>query len=138
MFVDDNPFERQSCAANCRWSRCRNCRRTRRCTPRCLADAGYFEGLRLSPHEDLERAGQYQANSTREALRPPPPTCRSYLRSLDMRLQWSRFDRVGQPRIVQLINKTNQFNLTTRRYRTNDVLALIADATRADPAAPAA
>ena len=40
----------------------------------------------------------------------------AYLRSLDMELRWSRFDRVGQQRIVQLVNKTNQFNLTTRRY----------------------
>ena len=33
-----------------------------------------------------------------------------------MQAVWRRFDRVGLPRIVQLINKTNQFNLTTRRY----------------------
>ena len=44
-----------------------------------------------------------------------------------MRLIWRRFDQVGLQRIVQLINKTNQFNLTTRRYTEEDVLAVMAD-----------
>jgi len=38
-----------------------------------------------------------------------------------------RFDRVGLQRIVQLINKTNQFNLTTRRYSEEDVVPLLGD-----------
>src|SRR5258707_181381 len=50
-----------------------------------------------------------------------------YLRSLDMALRWRRFDTLGQARIVQLINKTNQFNLTTRRIAAEEVAALIAD-----------
>ena len=50
-----------------------------------------------------------------------------YLRSLDMEARWSRFDRVGLQRIVQLINKTNQFNLTTRRTTEDAISDLIAD-----------
>jgi FkbH-like protein len=46
-----------------------------------------------------------------------------------MRLIWRRFDRLGLQRIVQLINKSNQFNLTTRRYADEDVLAVMADTT---------
>jgi FkbH-like protein len=42
-----------------------------------------------------------------------------------MRLVWRRFDDVGLPRIVQLINKTNQFNLTTRRYTEDEVIAVM-------------
>jgi FkbH-like protein len=42
-------------------------------------------------------------------------------------LLWRRFDRVGLQRTVQLINKTNQFNLTTRRYGEDDVLAIMND-----------
>jgi FkbH-like protein len=37
------------------------------------------------------------------------------------------FDRVGLQRIVQLINKSNQFNLTTRRYTEQDVTAVMDD-----------
>ena len=51
-----------------------------------------------------------------------------YLRGLEMRLIVKPFDRVGLQRIVQLINKSNQFNLTTRRYTEEDVMAAMADA----------
>ena len=44
-----------------------------------------------------------------------------------MQLVWKRFDKIGLQRIVQLINKTNQFNLTTRRYTDEDVIAVMAD-----------
>ena len=40
---------------------------------------------------------------------------------------WKRFDKIGLQRIVQLINKSNQFNLTTRRYTDEDVIAVMAD-----------
>jgi len=42
-------------------------------------------------------------------------------------MQAAPFDTVGQARITQLINKTNQFNLTTRRYAERDVEAAMAD-----------
>ena len=44
-----------------------------------------------------------------------------------MELIWRRFDKIGMQRIVQLINKSNQFNLTTRRYTEEDVIAVMAD-----------
>jgi FkbH-like protein len=94
--------------------------------PATLAAAGYFESLRLTK-EDLERSGQYQANLQRSSLMASATDLESYLRSLAMRAIWNRFDRSGQARIVQLINKTNQFNLTTRRVTDEDVAALIED-----------
>ena len=45
----------------------------------------------------------------------------AYLESLQMQAVVSAFDEVGRARITQLINKTNQFNLTTRRYSERDV-----------------
>jgi FkbH-like protein len=92
----------------------------------CIADAGYFEALRITA-EDLSRAAQYQDNLRRETLASSATDIASYLRSLEMRALWCRFDRVGQARIVQLINKTNQFNLTTRRVTDEQVAALIED-----------
>jgi len=50
-----------------------------------------------------------------------------YLKNLEMRALWNRFDRVGHARVVQLINKTNQFNLTTRRVTDEQIAALIED-----------
>ena len=92
-----------------------------------LADAGYFEALSLT-EEDRERTRQYQANRERAALEDASGTdLPSYLRSLAMRLIWRRFDRIGLGRVTQLINKTNQFNLATRRYTEEGVLAVMAD-----------
>ena len=92
----------------------------------CLADAGYFEALRITA-EDLARAEQYQQNLARESLMASATDMEGFLRSLEMRAVWNRFDRVGLARIVQLINKTNQFNLTTRRVNEEQIPALIDD-----------
>jgi FkbH-like protein len=82
---------------------------------RVLAAAGYFEGLGVTD-EDRARAAQYAANARREAGRVESATdLVGYLAGLGMELAWQRFDAAGLGRIVQLINKTNQFNLTTRR-----------------------
>ena len=82
----------------------------------CIADAGYFEALRITD-EDRERtrtiSGASQAR--RRAGGHRRPICRAICAAWRCELLWSRFDRVGLQRIVQLINKTNQFNLTTRR-----------------------
>ena len=92
----------------------------------CLADGGYFEALRITA-DDLSRAGQYQDNVRRETMAATATDLPSYLRSLQMRAIWNRFDPVGHARIVQLINKTNQFNLTTQRVSEDDITALMHD-----------
>ena len=88
---------------------------------RTLADAGYFEALCRSPTKTARGRCQYQGNRAREALRTRATDLPTYLRGLEMRLRWRRFDATGLQRIVQLINKTNQFNLTTRRYTEAEV-----------------
>jgi FkbH-like protein len=92
----------------------------------CIAAAGYFEGVRLTA-EDRQRTQQYHANAERAAARASTTDLEGYLRSLDMELRWRRFDAVGLPRIVQLINKTNQFNLTTQRITQEEATAMLAD-----------
>jgi FkbH-like protein len=86
-----------------------------------LADAGYFEAVGLS-EEDMARADFYQANSERISLQKVG-NLEEYLRSLQMVATISSFDAIGRVRIVQLINKSNQFNLTTRRYSEGEVEA---------------
>jgi FkbH-like protein len=92
----------------------------------CIAEAGYFESLALTV-EDGARGDQYQADLQRQALRATHCDLDGYLNSIDMALTWSTFERVSLARIVQLINKTNQFNLCTRRYLADEVLALMDD-----------
>ena len=87
---------------------------------RCLARGGYFEAVAVT-EEDRERSAQYAANAEREKLRETVTDMASYLAALKMELVWQPFDRVNLPRIVQLANKTNQFNLTTIRYAERDL-----------------
>jgi FkbH-like protein len=94
----------------------------------CIAAAGYFEALGITA-EDRKRTTQYQANAQRETLRESVTDMAAYLQSLQMELHCSPFDDVGLARIVQLINKTNQFNLTTHRYTQAEVRAVLADPT---------
>ncbi|PPQ27034.1 HAD-IIIC family phosphatase [Rhodopila globiformis] len=127
-FVDDNPFERNLVRQELPMVAVPEVPDDPTFYPLALADGGYFEGLSVT-EEDRERTGQYQGNRAREALKAAVTDLPSYLRSLEMQLVWKRFDTIGLQRIVQLINKSNQFNLTTRRYTEADVLAVMADDT---------
>jgi FkbH-like protein len=93
---------------------------------RTLAAAGYFEAAAFAV-EDLQRAGFYQDNARRASLRDQVGGVDAYLLSLDMTITFKPFDAVGRARIVQLINKSNQFNLTTRRYTEPEVTAMEED-----------
>jgi FkbH-like protein len=82
---------------------------------RTLAAAGYFEAVTFA-REDLQRAGFYQDNARRAHLQKQVGGVDAYLASLNMTITFQPFDATGRARIVQLINKSNQYNLTTRRY----------------------
>ena len=89
---------------------------------RTLAAAGYFETIAFAA-EDLKRAGYYQDNAKRASLMKQVGGVDAYLASLDMIIAFQPFDATGRARIVQLINKSNQYNLTTRRYTDAEVQA---------------
>jgi len=128
VFLDDNPFERNLVRQELPAVAVPEVSDDPTYCPRALADAGYFEGLSVTD-EDRERTAQYQGNKARDALRASATDLESYLRGMEMQLVWKGFDRIGLQRIVQLINKSNQFNLTTKRYTEEDVLAVMADPT---------
>jgi FkbH-like protein len=91
-----------------------------------VAQAGYFETLGLTA-EDAVRAEQYRANACRARALQSEGDLDAFHRSLGMHCTIRRFDALSRSRIAQLINKTNQFNLTTRRYTEADVAAIEAD-----------
>jgi FkbH-like protein len=94
---------------------------------RTLAAAGYFEAIAFSA-EDRTRAEMYEANARRVSLLGQATDLEAYLASLGMEIIFAPFDRTGRPRISQLINKSNQFNLTTRRYSEAEVQTAEEDA----------
>ncbi|MDQ2773929.1 MAG: HAD-IIIC family phosphatase [Acidobacteriota bacterium] len=87
---------------------------------RTLAAAGYFESVVFS-EEDVKRASFYQDNARRVSLQQQAGDVDAYLASLNMEITFQPFDATGRARISQLINKSNQYNLTTKRYTEADV-----------------
>ncbi len=126
VFVDDNPFERNIVRRELPMVSVPELPDDPALYARCLADAGYFEGLALSA-EDLERTQLYRSDLKREEAKSATTDLDAYLKSLCMTLHWKPFDKIGLTRIVQLINKTNQFNLTTQRYTEGEVRFVMED-----------
>ena len=126
VFLDDNPAERE---------------RVRQELPqvavpevgdepadycRLLTMAGYFEAITFAD-EDRQRADMYQANAQRASAMQNIGNLDDYLQSLDMVCTILPFDDQGRARIAQLANKSNQFNLTTRRYSEAQVAEMQVD-----------
>ena len=92
-----------------------------------LQDSRLFEPRNITA-EDAERTSQYRSEVQRKELQASVTDMDAYLASLAMESVISEFTPVDVPRLSQLINKSNQFNLTTRRRSEADVLALMNDA----------
>lgn len=71
--------------------------------------------------EDRAKTEQYRANAMRTAEQSRFVDMESYLYSLDIEIDVISADEHNLPRIAQMTQKTNQFNLTTRRYTEADV-----------------
>jgi FkbH-like protein len=82
---------------------------------RTLAEYLHFETATLSA-EDVARADHYRARAQAAERRLELDDLGDFLRDLEMQARIEPFDELRLPRIVQLIGKTNQFNLTTRRH----------------------
>jgi FkbH-like protein len=126
VFLDDNPFERNLVRRELPEVAVPEVPDDPALIPAVLSAAGYFEGLAVT-EEDRERTAQYGANREREVFQAETTDLSAYLAGLRMELVWRHFDNIGLPRIVQLINKTNQFNLTTQRYGPDEVAAVMQD-----------
>ena len=120
VFVDDNPVERARVRQSLPMVAVPELPEDPAYYVRCLAQAGYFEAV-VFTSEDQHRAQQYAANAEREALLGSAESMEEFLRGLKMSVLCGPFTPVDQARIVQLLNKTNQFNTTTRRYASEEV-----------------
>jgi FkbH-like protein len=126
VFLDDNPMERDIVRQMLPLVAVPELPAEPALYARTLAAAGYFEAIRFSK-EDLTRADFYQDNSRRIALQQQVGDLDSYLASLEMEITFAPFDETGRTRIAQLISKSNQFNLTTRRYSEAEVAQIQQD-----------
>jgi len=126
VFLDDNPAERARVRQELPQVAVPEVGDDPVLYPAMLAHGGYFETLGLSA-DDAQRAAQYRANAQRAVALDTIGNYDDYLRSLDMVCSIAPFDAVGRTRIAQLVNKSNQFNLTTRRYSEAEIAALETD-----------
>jgi FkbH-like protein len=120
VFLDDNPVERGLIRRELPQVAVPELPDDLELYARTLAAAGYFESLSFSD-EDRKRADFYRDNARRHGLRDQATDLTSYLASLEMEITFQPFDSVGRARFAQLINKSNQFNSTTRRYSEAEV-----------------
>jgi FkbH-like protein len=123
VFVDDNPVERARIRQSLPMVGVPELPEDTAQYVRCLADAGYFEATAFTS-EDRNRARQYAENAEREAMLGSAQSIEEFLRDLKMSVVFGPFTTVDHTRIVQLINKTNQFNTTTRRYTSEEIADL--------------
>lgn len=126
VFVDDNPAEREL---------------IRRVLPevevpvlppspsgfvRALSDTLLFEAPRLT-EDDLGRSEQYRSLAAANTLAARSSSLEEYYASLSMKALVAPFDELSLPRVAQLVGKTNQLNLTTRRHSPSDLAAFMTD-----------
>ena len=119
VFVDDNPAEREIVSTQVPGVAVPAIG-----TPeqyiRVLDHSGFFEVTSLS-EDDRKRNEMYQANMERKRQQQSFGDYREYLLSLEMKGTVRPFEPIYMTRIAQLTNKSNQFNLTTRRYTQGDI-----------------
>ncbi len=126
VFLDDNPVERLQVRRELPEVAVPELPDDPALYARVLAAAGYFEAITFSD-EDRKRAAFYQGNAKRVEILSQSSDMDAYLKALDMEITLTPFDSVGRARIAQLISKSNQYNLTTKRYSEAEVKALESD-----------
>jgi FkbH-like protein len=114
VFLDDSPFERALVRAALPQVR----------VPETHDISGMLEYMEngvdflttSQTREDIARVADYAAQRSREDLRASATSMEVFLRELDLVATISDWSKDALPRIAQMLQKTNQFNLTTRRH----------------------
>jgi FkbH-like protein len=129
VFLDDNPFERNL---------------VREMLPdvivpelpedpadyvRVICELNLFETASFSA-EDTARAELYQREAERREAAGAYSDITEFLKSLEMKIAVERFSAAQIPRIAQLLQRSNQFNLTTHRYNEAECEAMMRDEAR--------
>jgi len=124
VFLDDNPFERSLVRGVLPEVIVPELPEDPADYVRAISELNLFETTAFSK-EDVNRAELYRAEAERRDAQAAFANADEFLRSLEMRMVVARFDSFHLPRIAQLIQRSNQFNLTTHRYSEADCEALM-------------
>ncbi len=127
VFVDDSPLECQMVAASLPEVRVLQ-------TPKRPEDIvtflqrNYLFDTLLVTNDDTARTASYQDNKAREGLRRELADLSDYRKRLETRIRVGQAAKSDLTRVAQLVQRTNQFNLTTRRHTLFELRTLHEDA----------
>ncbi len=125
VFVDDNPAEREIISQQVKGTAVPEIGNPEEYI-RVLDHSGFFEVTKLS-EDDRNRNEMYKANVMRKQQEQSFGDYKEYLKSLQMKAVIAPFEAMYMARIAQLTNKSNQFNLTTKRYSQSEIEAIAQD-----------
>lgn len=125
VFVDDNPAERAIMAEHITGIAVPEIDKVEHYI-QVINQSGFFEVTSLS-QDDLQRTEMYQENVKRNQMEISFTDYEEYLKSLEMKCEIQSFVPTYMSRIAQLTNKSNQFNLTTKRYSQDELEEIAAD-----------
>lgn len=124
VFVDDNPTERNLVRKFLPEVSVPEVSDDVSSFPEIISSAGYFESTRFS-RDDISRSEDYKLNKKRNALKERSTDISEYLSSLEMYSEVSAVTMENSTRPVQLMLKTNQFNLSNKRRNEKDLESLL-------------
>lgn len=119
VFIDDNPAERQIIIDSVEGAAVPEINNVEDYID-VIDKSGFFEVTNMSD-DDIKRNDMYISNVKREESKKSFTNYKDYLISLNMKSEIKSFEPMYLSRIAQLTNKSNQFNLTTKRYSLKEI-----------------
>ncbi len=123
VFIDDNPFERNMVRENIPGITVPELPQDPGDYLECLYSLNLFETANYSA-ADKDRTKQYQVEAKRVSLSKTFTNEADFLKSLDMVSKVEGFTKFNTPRVAQLSQRSNQFNLRTVRYTEDQITAI--------------
>ncbi len=120
VFLDDNPVERAQVSQTHPEVLVVEMPKNPRLYREMIENLNVFDVLSLTK-EDMARGDMYVGKRKRTELEQSATSIEDFLRTLELKVRIDEVSDFDTPRVVQLIGKTNQFNLTTRRYTDAEV-----------------
>ena len=126
VFVDDQKFEQEQMRFSLPEVRVLPAAEDPLQTLRALMCCRSFDMYRVS-EDDSRRSDDYTAQARRRNFESKSSDPQTFLSTMQLQAQITRVSQATIPRTVQMLGKTNQFNVTTRRHLEADVRRMLAD-----------
>jgi FkbH-like protein len=126
LFLDDNPFERAAVRTLLPDVMVPELPEDPADYVKALVELNLFETTAFSA-EDAQRSTLYRQEAQRRLAETTAPSFEDYLQSLEMTIEVTRFTPEQLSRITQLLQRSNQFNLTTQRHNQAQCEAMMND-----------